>query len=160
MNENKLLCLCLFLFIAVSFLLAGCCFGQAKCNEDNRFAATFRIVDAQTGQDLLFGSSRKYNPAEIKLYSIIGTDTIASSLYADHPTHYPGRDSLLYAQFNYRRLAVVFMRLNSNDIDTLQISYKVVDASPCCPDYNTIQSIQFNNKTVETQFGGFSIIKK
>jgi hypothetical protein len=147
------------LLSCITFLvLSGCCFGTPKCNQ-NYFSARFRIVDALTGQDLAFGSARKYNPNTIKLYSINGADTVYQHLGAgSNPT--PGGDSLLYASFDYQKPALVFLRLNSTDIDTLLLSYGLVDASPCCQDYSVIESILYNNKTMENQSGDVLIIKK
>lgn len=157
MNKKTLLHFYL-LSVFSAFLLGGCCFGKSKC-QLSECLAKFRIVNAQTRQDLAFGPSRKYNPAEIKLYAINGGDTVLQYIQAG-PNPNPGGDSLLFASFDYRKPDMVFIWLNNTDTDTLQLFYQVVDASPCCPDYTEIQSMQLNHIAVEKQYGGISILKK
>lgn len=111
------------------------------------------------GTDLVFGPGRTYHKDSIRLYSLSGTDTVFHS-YGAGPNPTPGGDSILYVSFDRRKFQLAYIRLNSSDTDTLQIGYTTIDASPCCPDYITVQPVSVNNNSIATAPGGISIIRK
>mgnify|MGYP007095241197 FL=1 len=119
----------IFFYALFPLTIASCCLGNRKCNPDYT-SARFRIVNSLNGQDLVFGSSKIYDKDFIKFYSLNGTDTILHH-YGTGPNPNPGQDSILFVDFDYRKQNVVFVRLTNSDIDTLNIIYELVDASPC-----------------------------
>ena len=148
----------IFLYAIFPLTIASCCLGNRKCNQDYT-SARFRIVNSLNGQDLVFGSSKIYDKDLIKFYSLNGTDTIFHH-YGAGPNPNPGQDSLLFVDFDYRKQNVVFVRLTNSDIDTLNVIYELVDASPCCPDYSAAKPSSINSRPLEVMTGGITIIKK
>ena len=147
-----------FFYVILPITFASCCLGNRKCNQDYS-SARFRIVNSTNGQDLVFGSTKVYDKDFIKFYSLNGPDTIIHH-YGAGPNPNPGQDSLLFVDFDYRKKETVFIRLTNTDVDTLNVIYQLVDASPCCPDYTTAKPNSFNNKSLEQITGGITIIKK
>lgn len=147
-----------FLYAVLPLTLVSCCFGNRKCNQEYN-SARFRIVNSTNGQDLVFGSSKIYDKDFIKFYSLNSTDTIFHH-YGAGPNPNPGQDSLLFVDFDYRKKETVFLKLTNSDIDTLNLIYQVVDASPCCPDYSSVKPNSINNKSLEQLSGGILVIKK
>lgn len=147
----------LFYFILL-LTLTSCCLGNRKCNQDYN-SSRFRIVDKTSGNDLVFGSNKIYDKYFITFYSLNGTDTIFHH-YGAGPNPNPGQDSLLFVVFDYRKKEMVFVRLSNTDIDTLSLSYPIVDASPCCPDYTSAKPTSLNNNYLEQITGGITILRK
>jgi len=148
----------IFFYSLLALTITSCCLGNRKCKQDYS-SARFRIVNSINGQDLVFGSGKIYDKNFIKFYSLNGTDTILHN-YGAGPNPNPGQDSLLYVDFDYRKQNVVYIKLTNSDIDTLNVIYELVDASPCCPDYSSVKPINFNNKQLEVLTGGVTLIKK
>ena len=138
--------------------LSSCCLGNRKCNQDYN-SSRFRILSETNGNDLVFGSAKVYDKSFIKFYSINGTDTIFHN-YGAGPNPNPGQDSLLFVDFDYRKNETVFVKLNNSSIDTLTLTYQIVDASPCCPDYKSVKPISLNNTFLEQLTGGITILRK
>lgn len=135
----------------------SCCTANYKCASDFN-TASFRILSSG-GNDLVFGAGGIYRKDSIRFFSLKGTDTIFHNYGAGaNPT--PGSDSLLYVTFDYRKLQEVYIKLSSTDIDTLQLEFATVDASPCCPDYSTVQPVTINGRNPESLPGNISVIRK
>ena len=147
-----------FFYFLLPLTLASCCLGNRKCNQDNN-SSRFRILDKTNGNDLVFGSAKIYDKSFIVFYSINGVDTIFHR-YEAGPNQKPGQDSLLFVDFDYRKKETVFVRLSSSDVDTLTLSFQIVDASPCCPDYTSAKPISLNNNFLEQVTGGITILRK
>jgi len=147
-----------FPFVLLSFLLASCCLGNRKCKQDYN-QINLRIISASNGEDLLFGPAKIYDPAMIRLYSMNGTDTIFHGCGAG-PNQNPGGDSLLYANVDYRKFETMYLTLSHSEVDTLQVLYQAIDASPCCPDYYVATLNTCNNTAVDNISGGIAVIKK
>lgn len=147
-----------FLYFFLPLTLASCCLGNRKCNQDN-YSSRFRILDKTNGNDLVFGPAKVYDKNSIRFFSLNGTDTIFHH-YGAGPNPNPGQDSLLFVAFDYRKNEIVFVKLNSLDIDTLTVIYHLEDASPCCTDYSVVTPTNFNNNPLEQITGDITIIKK
>lgn len=147
-----------FFYFFLPLTLASCCIGNRKCNQDYN-SSRFRIVDKTSGNDLVFGSTKIYDKNFITFYSLNGVDTIFHH-YGAGPNPNPGQDSLLFVDFDYRKQRIVFVKLSNSDIDTLNVIYELVDASPCCSDYYALKPDSYNNKPLEVLSGGVTIIKK
>ena len=147
-----------FVLLIPVIVLASCCLGYTKCGQDNN-PSRFRILSSSNGQDLVFGPSRIYDKNIIKFYSLTGIDTIFHN-YGARPNPNPGQDSLLYVDFDYRKKDTVYVLLNNSDIDTLYLTYRMVDGSPCCQDYSHVTPVKYNKTFPETINGGITIIKK
>ena len=136
----------------------SCCLGTRECKQDYT-SSRFRVVNSLNGQDLVFGPAKFYDKDFIKFYSLDGADTVFHH-YVAGPNSEPGQDSLLFVDFDYRKQNIVFIRFTNSDIDTLNLIYELVDASPCCPDYSIVKPISLNNKPLEVTTGGVALIKK
>lgn len=147
-----------FVLLLPILILSSCCLGNRKCNQDYN-AARFRIISLTNGNDLVFGSTKIYDKNFIKFYSLNGTDTILHH-YGAGPNPNPGQDSLLFVDFDYRKKETVYVLLTNSDIDTLKLSYQIVNASPCCQDYYAVSPTSYNNNSMQTINGGITIIKK
>ena len=147
-----------FLYFILPITLASCCLGNRKCNQ-NYNSSRFRIVSLTNGQDLVFGPAKIFSKESIKFYSLNGTDTIFHT-YGAGPNPNPGQDSLLFVQYDYRNKEIVFIKLNNNDIDTLNLVYDVVDASPCCEDYTAVRPNLYNNSSLQQISGGITLLNK
>lgn len=151
--------LCYLAAIMFAALLhQSCCLGNRKCNQNNNTAA-FRILSATTGTDMVFGPGKIYNKDSIRFFSLTGTDTIYHHYGASHNPN-PGGDSLLYVSFDYRNFNVAYIRLNNSDVDTLNLDYKLMDGSSCCPDFKAVYPLSVNNRNIDRLTGGISVIKK
>lgn len=147
-----------FFYFLLPLTLASCCLGNRKCNQDYN-ASRFRILDKTAGNDLVFGPSKIYDKSFITFYSLNGVDTIFHN-YGAGPNPTPGEDSLLFVNFDYRKIETVFVRLNNTDVDTLVLSYQLVDGSPCCPDFTFTQPILYNNNYIKETRGSITILRK
>lgn len=147
----------IFYFI-LPLIFSSCCIGNRKCNQDNS-SSRFRILDKTNGIDLVFGPAKIYDKNNISFYSLNGIDTIFHQ-YGAGPNQNPGQDSLLFVNFDYRKAETVFIKLSTSDVDTLTLRYQIVDASPCCPDYTSVQPLSLNNNQVEQISGGVIIFRK
>jgi len=144
--------------LLAALILVSCCLGGGKCRPDN-YSSRFRILNLTNSQDLVFGPTKIYNKNLLRFYSLNGVDTI-SHFYGPGPNPNPGEDSLLFVEFDYRKFEVVYVRLTNTDIDTLSLTYRLVDASHCCPDYYSATPTYYNNNSIQTIYGGVTIIKK
>jgi hypothetical protein len=130
------------LYFLIAATLASCCSGT-KC-QVSEFKLIFRIVDQHNGSDLVFGPAAIYPASRLTLYSLQHSDTVFHTI-APGPNSIPGGDSLLYVQMDPAEWPVAFLRLSAGDTDTLQLTYPLTDASPCCDDFKTAAVIAFNN---------------
>ena len=132
--------LLLFLFL---LLFLGCdpC-GKLDCATGDR-NVQFRIIDKQSGSDLLFGPSRIYHPDSIQFYSIKDLDTTFYEPRKDRIIRSQANDSLVYVIF-FRPSSTVYMRLKSGDVDTLKLGLKSYDTR-CCGRLTDITSLRLND---------------
>ena len=139
-------------------VLESCCLVPRKCIQDGFLGAQFKIISEQTGNDLLFGSTRVYDSSQIKIYSLYGTDTLVYD-YSLAPVSQHG-DSALCVYFGLYRYDTVFMKFTNTDIDTLKLTYDLNDQSACCAPYHTLESILFNNRDVNYNDREVTVLKK
>lgn len=142
--------------ISCSFIagaITSCCMASYKCKGDS-IELRCRLLSS-TGNDLLFGPGRIYDSRTIQLYSFQGTDTVFHQcLPGLNPE--PGKDSILYSDMEpYEKL---YVKWNAADTDTVILQLKEVDASPCCPDYSVVESVQFNH-SVPMQEGKWGVLE-
>jgi hypothetical protein len=139
-------------------MLKSCCTGT-KCVQ-TYLGSAFKIIDSQTGEDLLFGANRMYNPYLVRMYSISGSDTVYHNSRPGKYSPPPDLDSLLFGGLSYDRYETIYVALNQWDIDTMTISYGRSDGGACCPDSYWIQSIDYNNMRLKKQTSELYIINK
>ena len=132
----------LFAFLLTLIFLSSCeCLTtRVGCAPDN-YTGFFRILDAGTGHDLVFGPNSIYDETQIKFYSLNGPDT---SFFNFHNA-FMNSDTVLQVEFSSRP-GVAYMRFGNGDIDTLNISYASMERN-CCSMYNYISQYRYNNKT-------------
>lgn len=151
--------LCGWLFFATGFLL-GSCDPFDPCRNLDCISSIdygqFRIVRKTDDKDLVFGPNKIYDKNNIKFYSLDGADT---HFFNYRATKGSGQfDSILYVDFS-PITDVVYMKLSDNDIDTLNISYKVY-GTKCCGTITEITKFRFNDTLDITGGYGTTIIEK
>ena len=102
----------------------------------------FRIVSANSGNDLVFGPNKIYDSNQFKFYSLKDVDTTFFD-YLAIKSEGIGYDSILQIRF-FPITDTAFMRLSNGDIDTLQITYRRFDTR-CCGTITEITKFKFNN---------------
>lgn len=107
----------------------------------NKDAGQFRIVSANSGNDLVFGPNKIYDKNQFKFYSLKDADTTFFD-YQAIKSEGIGYDSILQIHFS-PITDTAFMRLSDGDIDTLQITYKTFDTK-CCGIITEITRFRFN----------------
>jgi hypothetical protein len=137
--------------------LFSCCLGNRKCRQGNN-SATFRLVDAVNGNDLVFGPTSIYNKDSLRFFSLEGTDTIVHYYRPNAYSNLP-QDSLLFVTFSSSQVPVVFVQLSNSDTDTLRLNYALT-TTDCCGDISDVSPETYNNNLVENGTNGISTIKK
>lgn len=136
-----------FTFLLLSLLITAIFISCDPCNyvdcASDNYDGQFRIVSANTGKDLVFGSNSIYDKNQIKFYAVKGGDT---TFFDYHPVNFPniGYDSILLVRF-YPKTDIAYMRLSNGDVDTLVISFVVAKGSKCCGDITEIAGFRYNN---------------
>lgn len=102
-----------------------------------------QLVSRETGEDLVFGPTALYEPEELLFYAIHESETVKVDYQPIR--HAGGRyDSLL--QINFENLSTtVYLKLNEQDTDTLQLSYETRQTR-CCGTITDIRTISYNNQ--------------
>ena len=144
-------------YILIVIILASCCFGNRKCELSDPLTA-LRIISATTGKDMVFGSSKIYDKAFIRFYSINGTDTIYH-LFAAVPNSQSPPDSLLAVILDGSHQTIVYVKLIPSDIDTISATYNMISNGPCCSDYFTVTPTAYNKNPLNVTNGIF-VVKK
>jgi hypothetical protein len=127
----------LYFFGAV--FISSCCTASYKCKGDS-LSLRFRLLSSG-GNDLLFGPEKIYDSRQVRFYSFKGTDTVFHAC-SPGPNPQSGRDSVLY--LDIEPLEKLFVKWNETDYDSISLRLYKADASPCCPDFSSIESIRFN----------------
>ncbi len=153
-----------FVILSLSITLFAC-----KGSDSNPCPATeppvgflkFRVLDKNTGQDLLLDTSSK----RLYIDSIVGiqpcrTDTLVtgSDLYTVPSAHPPHEQGYCFWFINARNPALsesadcfnVYIRWNAHDVDTISWHYTVAESAPCQP--KTIGDVYFNGNLVEPKW--------
>jgi hypothetical protein len=147
--------LSLLLVLTLTLISCNPC-DNVDCISDN-YIARFRIVSKNEGKDLVFGPAAIYNPSEIKLYSLKGTDT---TFFEYTPTKFSDNaDSILYVKFYPEISTPVYLKLNSLDTDTLTITYKTFKTK-CCGTITEIIKFRYNNSIDIPSDRGPQVIRK
>jgi hypothetical protein len=135
--------LVMYCSVSIGILFQACspC-DNLDCDSDNYFGQ-FRIISANDGKDLVFGSTRVYEKEKIKFYALKGSDTVNFE-YTTVKFGNIGYDSILFVYF-FPRVDVAYMDLGDGDVDTLGISY-VTTNSKCCGTVRKIANYRFNNR--------------
>jgi hypothetical protein len=118
----------------------SCWVDPCNPNCSDSYNLLFRIVNKNTGKDLVYGPDKIYDRTQMKVFLVKGVDTTViniKALYGSSPS-----DSILYFDLPARS-DTGYLRLNSLDVDTLTLSYGLAN-SRCCT-FNTIQAVNYNN---------------
>lgn len=118
----------------------------------------FRVLDKNTGQDLLLDTSSK----KIAIDSIAGiqpchTDSLVtgSALYSVPSAHPPYKQGYCFWFVNARNPALseaancfqLYIWWNKHDVDTISWNYTIAESEPCQP--QTIGDVYFNGNLVK-----------
>lgn len=103
------------------------------------YYAYIKLVDGDSGSDLVFGNHAIYDTAQIKCYSLNGSDTIN---YNKTVTYAYG-DTSLQIEF-FPKTDKVFLQVAELDADTLSFKFNEY-STKCCGHITTISHIKFNN---------------
>lgn len=145
------------LLLALIATLGSCCFASQKCDSTPRNLSKFKIFDKK-GKDLLFGDNKKYNADSVIAYSLSGADTVKHTCQTAPNTDTPEEDSLLYIQYDYRQFTTVYLMLDDNDVDTIQL-IKETYGSKCCGKFTELVPVSYNFHPLQPAYGLFIIVK-
>jgi len=153
----------LFAFIILSLLTLAAC---GKKDNSNPCPSTpppvsflqFRVLDRNTGQDLLLDtSSKKIYPDSIVGVQPCHSDSLVTGydLYQIPAAHPPYRQGYCFWFVNARNPALteaadcfkLYIWWNAHDVDTLSWYYSVAESEPCQP--KTIGDVYFNGNLVK-----------
>lgn len=118
----------------------SCWVDPCNSNCSDSYKLLFRIVNKNTGKNLVYGSDKIYDRTQMKIFLVKGVDTTVlniKALYGSFPS-----DSILYFDLPAKS-DTGYLRLNSLDVDTLALTFGVAN-SRCCS-FNTIQAVNYNN---------------
>jgi len=129
--------------LSFSLIQISCdqCYG-IDCLYDN-YDGQVQIIDKTDGSNLVFGSSPKFDKNKIKFFSITGIDTTLYKYTLNGESDLPN-DSFLSVHFYPETSNPIFIFLNDNDIDTLNITYKTT-ITKCCGRITEITNFNYNN---------------
>ena len=108
----------------------------------------FRILDSNSGSDLVFGSNRVFDPREFSMFSISGTAQQEYPLLFRTSSFFTG-DTTFHAEV-FPLASQVFLRYPNGKIDTLELSYRQFD-SECCGRITEITKLNRNKTQSFTQ---------
>jgi hypothetical protein len=142
----------LFLFLII--FNAGCNIDR-PCKDSNMvcpdsYGSLFRITSKTNGDDLIFGPSSLYDPSKIKIFSLIANDTTFAK-YEPYRMVLDGYDSVLHFKISSKP-DTLYIQLNSNDIDTISVSYGKTEGR-CCS-FNSIRTLNYNNSGALPNYNG------
>lgn len=143
MNPRKTLKFTLTGFIFVFLTSCGPCRNLDCISSTYDFS--FQIVDENTGRNLVFGPDAIFEYKEIRLYSIIGSDTVI------YPTRVKGldlqsQDKLIIVEV-FPPTGVLFLEYPDKSRDTLSLTFSQTETQ-CCGSVVTMTSITRNGKEV------------
>jgi hypothetical protein len=124
----------------------------------SNYTVYLRLLKQPGNIDLIFGPSAKYNQDSIRLYMLNGTDTI---FYQKQSLKVPGTvsDSMLAVTLSPEAFSNVYMELDSQDTDTLQVRYERFNTK-CCSVITQIDSLGYNNQTLVPATEGIVYLSK
>ena len=124
----------------------------------SKYTAYLRLITQPGNTDLIFGPSAIYHPDSIRMYMLSGTDTV---FYQYQTLNVPGSgsDSMLAVTLSPEAFSNVYMQLNNQDTDTLQVRYKRFNTK-CCSVITQIDSIQYNNQPMVPATEGIIYLRK
>lgn len=116
------------LFVLLITVVESCCWGVQKCPVYDP-TISIRVVDSQTGVDLLFGPTAIYDKSRFRIFSLNGSDSVfySYSLGSLNLT-----DSAVYTSFLSERPGKVYIDYNNGDLDTLITRLVISSGGHCC----------------------------
>jgi hypothetical protein len=141
-----------YILFPILVVLYSCCLDDCI---GNRLYGEFRIIRKIDEKDLVFGPTSLYDRKKIKFFSLNGIDTIDFEFTVIKDFGY---DSILHVDFNSKP-ARVYLRLNTLDVDTIDMTYHT-EHSSCC---GTTEEITHTTLNASVDLGGSGrthVIKK
>jgi len=124
----------------------------------SNYTVYLRLLKQPGNSDLIFGPSAIYHQDSIRFYMLNGTDTI---FYQTQTLKVPGTvsDSMLAVTLSPEAFSNVYMALDSQDTDTLQVRYERFNTK-CCSVITQIDSIQYNKQPMVPATEGIVYLSK
>jgi hypothetical protein len=143
-------------FLALVFYSCDEC-TNLDCVPSNN-TAYVRVLKQPGNSDLIFGPTAIYHPDSIRFYMLSGGDTIT---YQYQTLKVPGTasDSMLAVTLSPEAFSNVYMELDNQETDTLQVRYERFNTK-CCSVITQIDSIQFNNQPMIPATEGIIYLSK
>mgnify|MGYP005748088591 CR=1 FL=1 len=107
----------------------------------SRYDFEFRILDANSGEDLVFGSNAIFKFGELSVFSLQGNQQQMYPLEAKTNSFFQGDTTLRVEVFP--KTDRVFLRYPNGRIDTLLLTFREFD-SECCGRITEITEIERN----------------
>lgn len=108
----------------------------------SRYDFRFQIVDKNSGENLVFGPNAIFEYEKIRLYSVIGSDTINYSTYLNEGPGSVNQNTLIIAEV-FPPTGVLFLEYPDKSRDTLSLTFSQRDTE-CCGLVTSIMSITRN----------------
>lgn len=144
------------LFSVFIFSFSDCgnkCFGE-YCSD----IIKYQLIDQNTQNDLLFGANPIYKLDSLQLNRTVDFQVGKHANFISTVS----RNGDVLQMSSYSPLETMYLRLSSNDIDTLIVQYQFVD-NDCCErfgGYGSIVRIQYNGEMAEKAGDVYRFIKK
>jgi hypothetical protein len=118
------------MFFSFLFLLStqSCWVDPCNPNCSDSYKLLFRIVNKNTGKDLVYGPDKIYDRTQMKIFLVKGVDTAVINIQALYGSS--SSNSILYFDLP-AKADTAYLRLISLDVDTLTLSYGLTN-SRCC----------------------------
>lgn len=124
----------------VIFSSCGPC-RNLDCISSN-YLFTFQIIDENTGENLVFGPNAILDYREIRLYSIIGSDTVNYTTSLNVGFGSTNHDSIIVVEV-FPPTGVLFLEYPDKSRDTLSLTFSQRETE-CCGWVESITSITRN----------------
>ncbi|NOT37192.1 MAG: hypothetical protein HOP11_07420 [Saprospiraceae bacterium] len=140
-------------FLPLILIFFGCC-RYVDCNSSDH-ELRVKINDYNTNENLVFGFSSRYDPAKMSCYSITRNDSINYTILYDN---YADWDSTLRINIPINTNNLIYLRLDSIDIDTFSVEYTSGETT-CCGNITSISGVTYNNNTLQPRYATIRVFK-
>ncbi len=108
----------------------------------SRYDFRFEIVDKISGENLVFGQNSIFEFKEIRLYALMGSDTVYYPTYREEGFGSMNQDTVIAAEI-FPPTGVLFLEYPDQSRDTLSLTFSQRDTE-CCGFITTITSVTRN----------------
>ena len=138
----KKLITALFLSISIFYIFSCSEACEGECLEETNIL--MRIVSVVDSSDLVFGVNKVFNPEDIRVFSVSGSDSTFNAVNSLE-FRFTSFDSILVFDNRDFSISRLFIDYGNSDIDTLNFSFSSID---CCYTYRFLNTTTQNGMNV------------